>query len=199
MQKLSIDTEMLQACVHGDVDAYSHIYRVYYGRLYVYGCRFTADACLVEDCIQEIFTQFWGGRSKFASVNSFQSYLFVSFRHNLLRSINLLHKSGTKSLSEIENGFELELSADQVLINSEKMYEQKILLNEAVANLTERQKEVIFLKFYENLSYQEIAAILGISVKATYKLFARAISELREVYQKKISALLFSISFLLFF
>lgn len=49
-----------------------------------------------------------------------------------------------------------------------------------MASLTARQREAVFLKFHENLSYEEIAEVMDISVKATYKLMAIALSELRD-------------------
>lgn len=196
--KLNIDNETWEACRNGDKTAYAFIYRAYYSRLFVYGCKFTQDKNLVEDCIQEIFTNFWINRQHFFAVKAFQAYLFVSFRNKLVRSIRDQHRSLAQSLSENEYDFELELSADQVIIDSEKMFEQKIILNDALTRLTERQKEIIFLKFYSNLSYEEIAGILEISVKATYKLFARAISELRQAYSKKLASSLTSIFPLLY-
>ncbi len=193
-EKLNINDETWQACKKGDKKAYAFIYRMYYSRLYVYGCRFTRQHNLVEDCIQDIFTNFWVGREKFADVHTFQSYLFVSFRNNLLRNIGQQIKFVTKIYSEDTHNFELEISAEKVRIDTEKMYEQKVRLNDVLNKLTDRQKEIIFLKFYANLPYEEIADMLGISIKATYKLFARAISELRQTYQKKLSSLLLSIT-----
>lgn len=38
-----------------------------------------------------------------------------------------------------------------------------------ISKLTARQKEAIFLRFYEQLSYEEIAEVMGITVKASYK------------------------------
>ena len=56
------------------------------------------------------------------------------------------------------------------------------MLRNAMRRLTPRQKEAVFFRFYENMSYEEIADILNISVKATYKLVARAILMLRDAY-----------------
>jgi RNA polymerase sigma factor (sigma-70 family) len=50
----------------------------------------------------------------------------------------------------------------------------------ALRGLTGRQREAIYLRFYEGLSYQEVADLLGISVKATYKMMARALLHLKE-------------------
>ena len=197
-EKMEMDSETLEACKMGDKAAYASVYRIYYPRLYVYGCRFTNNYNLVEDCIQEMFTNFWINRQKITVINSFSSYLFISFRNNLVRDIQRQHKPIPKILYENEYGFELDLSIDQVMIDAERIFEQNVILNDALEKLTGRQKEVIFLKFYESLSYAEIASILGISVKSTYKLFARAIDELRQSYQKKRTSSLFSVLYLLF-
>jgi RNA polymerase sigma factor (sigma-70 family) len=52
-------------------------------------------------------------------------------------------------------------------------------LQQALNTLTPRQREAIFLRFYEELSYEEIAGVLDISTKATYKIVARALLQLK--------------------
>jgi RNA polymerase sigma factor (sigma-70 family) len=49
----------------------------------------------------------------------------------------------------------------------------------ALNSLTKRQKEAITLKFYDGLSYQEVAVLMAMSVRATYNLIYRAIEVLR--------------------
>jgi RNA polymerase sigma factor (sigma-70 family) len=78
------------------------------------------------------------------------------------------------------------------MINREQMYEQRIDLDGVLKKLTPRQKEAIFFKFYENMSYEEISGLLGITTKATYKLVARAILELRSAYKGEMIRLLMS-------
>ncbi len=171
----------------GDTSAYAVIYRRFYPGLFNYGTRFTPDPTIIEDSIQEIFTQFWIQRSQLEHIKALHSYLFVSFRHHLLKQ---LKKNKLPDFSSIP--FELDISADQIMINAEKMYQERLRLEKAIARLTPRQKEAIFFKFYENLSYEEIASIMGISTKATYKLVARSIQELRKVYTEELNALLLS-------
>jgi RNA polymerase sigma factor (sigma-70 family) len=184
-----IDTDTWTSFQKGDKVAYATIYQIYYPRLYTYGCNFTPNAQLVEDCVQEIFIHFWMNREKLGSVQSIQSYLFVSFRNKLTKSLQQ-QASRTSWLTGREQVFELDICADQVMINAERMYEQQIQLHKAVQQLSHRQKEAVFLKFYQNLSYEEIAGVLGISTKATYKLVARAIAELRKTYRKQLEMLL---------
>ncbi|GAA0533581.1 sigma-70 family RNA polymerase sigma factor [Chitinophaga japonensis] len=182
IEQQHMDPAIWEACKRGDKDAYACIYRLYYPRLFNYGCRFTADAALVEDGIQEIFVHFWTNREKMVAVRELKSYLFVSFRHHLLKLL-AQHKKLQEDMPEaVEDAFALEISAEQQRVAVEEQQEQLLLLRSAMQRLTPRQREAIFFRFYENMGYEEIAGILDISVKATYKLVARAIALLRETY-----------------
>jgi RNA polymerase sigma factor (sigma-70 family) len=175
-----INPAVWEACKAGDKSAYADIYRLYYPRLYNYGCKFTANIVLIEDSIQEIFVRFWMERERWSAIREFRSYLFVSFRHCLLRLLSQ-HRQLEENLPDEEQYmFALELSAEQQRVEKEEQHEQLRVLKTAMERLTTRQKEAIFFRFYENMEYDEIAAILQISIKATYKLMARAIDVLRE-------------------
>lgn len=177
-----IDPAVWEACKTGDKCAYAQIYKLYYPRLYNYGCRFTANTVLIEDSIQEIFVQFWINREKLSAIRELRSYLFVSFRHYLLKLITQFEKL-QDDLQDAEGyAFALEVSAEQQKVAAEEQQEQLDVLRNAMHRLTPRQKEAIFFRFYENMEYEEIAGILHISVKATYKLVARAIDVLRDAY-----------------
>jgi RNA polymerase sigma factor (sigma-70 family) len=177
-----IDLAIWEACKEGDKNAYGHIYRLYYPRLFNYGCKFTTDAALVEDSIQEIFVRFWTNREKLAAVRELKSYLFVSFRHYLLKQLSQYKKILDDVTAADDYAFALEISAEQRRVAAEEQQEQLAVLINAMRRLTPRQKEAVFFRFYENMSYEEIAGILNISVKATYKLVARAIIMLRDAY-----------------
>lgn len=171
----------------GDKKAFAVIYRHYYPRLYNYGRKFTGDTALIEDCSQEIFTAFWHNRSKLENVNVLHSYLFVSFRNCLLKALQK-NNSTDPLIPDQDFPFQSEITIDQLMINEEKIYEHRIHLDKALQLLTERQKEAIFLKYYENMSYDETSHILGISAKGTYKLVARAIAVLRTTYRQNLSS-----------
>ncbi|HEX5554921.1 MAG TPA: sigma-70 family RNA polymerase sigma factor [Chitinophagaceae bacterium] len=173
-----IDPVLWEACKAGDKKAYGAVYQFYYPRLYNYGYKFAVDGTLIEDCIQEVFTWCWSRRSCLVKIKDLRSYLFVAFRHCLLKSVR--HGHEVIGLSSAADLFSLELAADELCVTAESHHEQQDYLKKAFHALTPRQKEAIFLKFYENMSYEEIAAVLDISVKATYKLIGRAISELRQ-------------------
>jgi len=177
----------------GNRAAWDESYRIWFRKLFNYGRKFSADEGLIEDVIQDIFVALWQqGDSR---VRSLDGYLFTSFRNNLLRKISLNRQRG----AELLNGdyhFELELAPDQQLISNERRDENARKIARAVAELTARQREFIFLRFYQQLSYEEISAVMDISVKAVYKLAARAIQLLRRELESEpfmlIATLLFS-------
>lgn len=194
-----IHDNILLSVKEGDMEAYAQVYRHFYPALFNYGKKFTGSVEMVEDCIQEIFTQFWIGRAKLANVKELRSYLFVSFRNRLLKAIEQERLLFGEVQDETNYSFELQLSADQVMIDKERMYERRVNLRTAIDKLTVRQREAIFLRFYETMSYEEISSILSISTKATYKLVARAISELRAIYSEQQGKVLLNLFPFLFF
>lgn len=164
----------------GSEDAFRQLYDRHYKGLVNYGHRFTPDQPLVESAIQDLFVNLWQKRHEFQSVTSVKNYLYISFRRVLMRI--LAKENVFVSLSENEENypFDFSFSPESNLISKERMAELQKKLTIALSNMTAYQREVIYLKYYENLSYDEIAAILGITTKGTYKLVYRAIDALKE-------------------
>ena len=176
----TIDETTWEAFRNGSKEAYATIFRRFYPALVNYGRKFCDGQEVVEDCAQEQLLQFWMMRHKLGSVQQLPCYLFVSFRNQLFKNIRSARRMTVETIDAPE--FEFELSADQMMINEEHIYEQSISLRNAMKQLTGRQKEALFFRFYENMSYEEIATVLDISTKALYKLMARSLSELRRAY-----------------
>jgi RNA polymerase sigma factor (sigma-70 family) len=89
---------------------------------------------------------------------------------------------GKKSLAPLsdEYNFEVVFSHEFALITSQISEEQKKNLAQALSCLTGRQREAIFLRYYEGLSYEEIATLMSVTVKTAYNFVYMAITELRK-------------------
>lgn len=183
----SICFETRIAFEQGDITAYARIYKSYFPRLYNYGKKFTDDIDQIQDCIQDIFTHFWLNRERLGHVKSLQAYLFSSFRNNLLKLLAQSRKHELLDDQQSPYSFYFDLSVDHLMINNDQIYEQKINLEQVLKKLTPRQREALFFKFYENMSYEEIGKLLSITTRACYKLVARAIIELRSTYMEKMA------------
>lgn len=160
----------------GDKQAYSEAYVFYYKRFYNYGRKFTDNEALLEDAIQEALMDLWKNKERLSSIAFPHTYLFSSFRHILFKKIKQDNRIG--SYTDVPET-DPEFGIDHLMIRNESDAALKRRLENALNTLTSRQREAIFLRFYEELSYEEIAEVLNISTKATYKIVARGLLQLR--------------------
>lgn len=168
----------------GNAASFEHLYQKYSAGLYNYGAKFSGDKDLIKECIQELFVQIWTKRSSIGNPEHIKNYLYKSFRNLILKKTAQLQKN--QDFDDIENyGFNVSLNIEDALIDGERREKISGQLQEAISRLTARQKEAIFLRFYEQLSYEEIAEIMGITVKASYKIMARSLSFLRNNLSKE--------------
>ncbi len=165
----------------GDRDALGKLMYSYFRPLANYGLRFTTDKEVIKDSIQELFIVVWERRSHLAVAVNVKSYLFSSFRRLLLRTLKKMHKSATLTLdsSYLEN-FALILGVDDKIIQTEHAIKLSKHFNILISSLPERQKEVVYLKFFESLSREEISHILEIAPQTVSNILQIALGKLRQ-------------------
>lgn len=172
----------------GDWNAYTSLYEEFYTPLNNYGAKFTGDADLVQDAIHDLFVQLWASRNNLSTPASVRNYLFKSLRTMLFRKMQSQSKvvglDGVLSSGTFNVTFEQEMPL--------KVEEQELRKQVAamVSQLSERQQEIIFLRFYVGASYDEIAEIMGISTNSAYKLLYKALESLQQILNKRSFALL---------
>ncbi|HYH56764.1 MAG TPA: RNA polymerase sigma factor [Anseongella sp.] len=162
----------------GSKQAYEFLYKDHFQSLYEYGARLCEDKALVKDAIQDLFIKLWHSRARLGKVNSVRFYLLVSLRNIIFNKL----RQSKRAAPALPYSFELVFSYEQVLIETERNARLAANLTEALNRLTFRQKEAIYLRFYEERSYAETAALMDISVKAVYKIIARALDALKRQF-----------------
>ena len=165
----------------GNELALSILYKKYIQLLYSYGLHTIRDHDIVMDCLQDLFSGFWQKRESISSVQSVKSYLFKSFRRSLIHRI-VEQRKHSAPLPDNES-FEFMPSIESVLIEDEIRAEQTDRLKKCIQSLTKGQREVIYLKFYNELSYQEIAEITELQIDSVYNLVSKTIELLRRKLQ----------------
>lgn len=165
----------------GNTDAFDAIYRTYVQILYNYGRKFTADSDLVRDCIHNLFLELWNHRQSLGDVYAVRPYLFKGLRRKLMRELSQSHP--IQGFPQYET-FAISTSYETQLLYDQLAEERKHHLLSVINKLSKRQREVIFLKYYENLSYEEVATVMGIHINTVYNLISLAISKLREQVSK---------------
>ncbi len=178
------ESRIWDAFRHGEQGALELIYRQYSNILYRYGYRFINDPVLLEDILQDFFIYLIDHRYNLGKTTSVRFYLVKSFRRFLFRKIktHLRHKE----ITWIENlNFTLEFSDGITSDVREEVREKRKELREALSRLTRQQREAIYLRFYVQLDYQEIAEIMEIKYQSSRTLVYLALKSLREIFSAK--------------
>ncbi len=164
----------------GDDVALAHIYRKYAPKLFNYGRQFTADNTLVQDAIQDVFFKLVDNKSKLGVAQSVKFYLFASFRRILLRSLKKEEKYVGDRYCE-ERGFQIMVDPDFFVVDGYLTEAQKELLKDSCNQLPARQREIITMRFFENMDYAEIAEMMGLAnAKTVRTMLYRGLNRLAE-------------------
>lgn len=164
----------------GDRQALTGLFELFYGRLYDYGVKLVADRETVKDAIQELFLSLWEYRNKLNTEVTVASYLFTSFRRTLLRQVDKNRRQKMRNLEYAEESFDDVFDMEELIASFELQKEQRRQVEQALSELTKRQKEAIFLRFYEGLSTDEVTEIMQISRQSVYNLVGEAIGRMQQ-------------------
>ena len=163
----------------GNQNAFKEIYDLHAGSLENYAKKFTSDIELIEDTIHDIFVQIWQKKETLSDTDSIIKYLCVTLRRELIRRIEKSHK--TSGLDYVENqDTNFDLSIEDILIRDETNEKNKNMLQQSFEFLSSRQREAIYLKYYEEMSYEEICEIMDINYQSVRNLISKGIIELRK-------------------
>jgi RNA polymerase sigma factor (sigma-70 family) len=180
------EAEWLQRLPYDDEQALAAIIRKYYASLYNYAARFTQDDALIKDCIQEVFISLWQRRETAASILSPKYYLLRAVKNKVLKSLHQGDRKTTALGNHDEYEFFQEYSIEKLIIDKQMSDEQAALLRKTLSQLSKRQHELIYLKFYQHLDHAQIAELMNISRQSVYNLLHETIQKLRSLWQAEL-------------
>lgn len=173
------DFEIWNLFRSGSDMAFKHIYQKYYDKLYSYGCQFSKDKPLVEDALQDLFIDLKRRCNHLAQTDSILPYLYSAFRRKVIR---LRDKDRKFKELDSEQSFLIIVGIEEVIISNEEEKEIRLKLQKALDKLPENHREVIYLFYYENLTYEEIRLIQGFeNIKSARNLLYKALKNLRKL------------------
>ncbi|GAB2781355.1 sigma-70 family RNA polymerase sigma factor [Rhabdobacter roseus] len=183
--------ELWQDYRAGDIYALGRIMQAYYPDLFHWGMRLHAERELVKDCIQEMFVNLWKQHHSIGTVENVRSYLLAVLKARILRELSRKHVTHQANLTD-EYAFSVEFAADLRLIEEEHEVYQLRKLEQVMNYLPQRQKELIYLRFYQNLSFEQIAEVMQLGRQSVYNLLQKSLGNLRKHWQVVLLSLLFS-------
>lgn len=164
--------ELVVLFCKGDENAFNQLYKNLYPRLIRYGLSLGLEHTVVQDAIQELFIWIWQNPLKLSQAQNPEAYIYLAIRNNLItkqkqaqRREDLLRLQPSDSLS------------DRVEVDGES--NEKLQVKRLLNELPDRQREVLFLRYYEEKSIQEISKIMGVSPQIVRNYAFRAIKKLQ--------------------
>ncbi|SDM22393.1 RNA polymerase sigma factor, sigma-70 family [Catalinimonas alkaloidigena] len=180
MSPLVDESEIWMAFKRGERDALTWMHRTYYDSLYGYALSLVKEEEAAKDAIQNMFLNLWRTRERLSDIAAIKSYLFRCLKRQLVAEetkLRNLHKRETAY--EADQPFQT-FSPEEFVIDQEADTCRHRVLVALLNRLTPRQREMVYLRYYEDLSYQEIAATLGINMQSVANLMQRALKKLKE-------------------
>lgn len=170
------DSELLALIVAGDQPAFEQLVLRHQGKVFSLVYRFTRNRQDAEELAQEVFLKIWKYARAFKGRSAFSTWLY-RLAVNTCLNYRQKKKIGTEPLP-LRGDFAAETNpAGAEIITRER----ENLLNKALNALPVRQKMALILANFEGKSYEEIAAIMEVSLSAVETLLFRARRNLAEI------------------
>jgi RNA polymerase sigma factor (sigma-70 family) len=163
----------------GDANALKELYNSFYHSLFTANFAVCTHRDIVKDSIHDAFISIWVNRNKLPSVTSVGGYLNTCVRRKMIDALKKEYPLESALLG-IEAGHEF--SYEEVIIAFQEQEATRATLKEALSHLTNRQKEVIQLRFFENKNYEEISQILDCETRTIYNCMYEAVERLRHFF-----------------
>jgi RNA polymerase sigma-70 factor (ECF subfamily) len=175
----TVDPELWRLFQAGNEWAFGRLAQKHYRALYNYAGKFSSDPDFIRDCIQELFLELWHRRANLKETEFVKAYLLRALRHRIIKESFRLKRFQ----SHDEVPFEMaqpQTSIEHRIIADEAQAQQLKRLNAQLAGLSVRQREVIYLRFYQSMDNEEIARIMEMNRQSVANLMYRTLKELKQ-------------------
>ena len=166
--------------IDGDEDAFCELYASYKNRLIYFAMRFLKSREYAEDVFQDAFTVIWQGRRFINPDTSFSSYLYTIVRNRVLNQLRDLDNQDKLKEQILAQAVDYTEDTKHRIMAADLRH----LIACAMQQLTVRQREVFRMSREEQMSHQEIADALGISINTVQEHISTSLRVLR-VYLEK--------------
>jgi RNA polymerase sigma-70 factor (ECF subfamily) len=183
MTKQIIDDRTLEACKRGDSEAFGLLFEAYKDCVYSIAlCFFGGDETIANDITQDVFVKLMSTISQFEDRSQFSTWL-----HRLVTNACLDRKRTLRRFLSFGDSGERQLP-DRRISHEDKYIRREIELSvrKVIAGMKPKLRITILLKYFEDLSYDEMAAALSCSpgtvasrLNRAHRILARKLAHLR--------------------
>ena len=177
------DSDLIKACIPNNEEAFVVLYQRYENRVFQYLMTIMNEATLAEETLVEVMLAIWKGLNSFKGQSKVSTWIFGIAHHKAVDALR-------KVTSQQRGGIPLEDIADTEGSNENPMEDAQqkgmaLLTNQGLMTLSSDHREILHMAFYEELSYPEIAELLGIPVNTVKTRVYYAKQQLKKRLQRQ--------------
>ena len=169
---------LLTKAKKGETAAFGEIYNLFFKRIYTFIYYRVSHKETAEDLAEEVFLKAYTKLSSVKAAKSLEAWLY-----QIARNLVIDHYRSRKEqlgLETVENS----LIYEDTILDTLNLSHQQAIINKLMRNLPPDYQQVLRLKFFENLNNEVIAELMGKSEGAVRVIQFRAITKLKELFEK---------------
>ncbi|HEY0024592.1 MAG TPA: RNA polymerase sigma-70 factor [Longimicrobium sp.] len=173
------ESEWPERIRRGDRDAFELMFRAYYPRLCTFVERYADLPETAEELVQDLFVSIWEKRAQWTVRGSLAAYLFGAARNRAFD--HLKHRRVRRRLLDHGSGAVPGMAEAGPAVD-DRMHSETVAraVDDAIQQLPERARLAVVLRWQQQMTYAEIAAVMEVSVKGVENQLGRAVKVLRE-------------------
>lgn len=165
-------------CSTNDMSLIQSLYDQYANDLLLYGLKMGFRKDVLKDAIHDIFYQMCRSPHRLKTIENPRLYLFSALKNQLIN----INKAGVKNFSTDFHEFNFTVDVDSlhILIEEEERVILKEKINKLLELISDKQREVIYLRFFQEMSYEEIGIMLNMTPASVKNVVYKAIKKIRK-------------------
>jgi RNA polymerase sigma-70 factor (ECF subfamily) len=180
------DVSLMLKVKEGDMQAFELLVELHQGAVIGTVAKMLGGAAEAEDIAQQVFIRVWKSAGRYEPQAKFTTWLFTITRNLVFNETRRRKRKPTVSVEEreevshrqVEDGHSSSPAEDVLHAELEKA------VDDAIQSLPEKQRLAVVLRRYEEMPYEEIGSVLGMSIPAVKSLLFRARTQLKETLQR---------------
>ena len=182
----ALDVELMGRIREGDYAAFEQLVEIHQRSVIGTVAKMLGSPTEAEDIAQQVFIRIWKSAARYEPQAKFTTWLFTITRNLVFNEVRRRQRKPTVSVQEREETTHRVVedvqgsSPDEELLRSE----MEAAIDRAIEALPEKQRLAVVLRRYEEMPYEEIGAVLSMSVPAVKSLLFRARTQLKESLEK---------------
>ena len=180
-----VDVALMARVATGDEVAFEELIERHQYAIIGTVAKMLGNASDAEDIAQQVFIRLWKSAPRYKPTAKFTTFLFTIARNLVFNESRRRSRKKEYSMDEREDDFHLQTpdtqnaTPDEGLLHAELQH----AVDQAIADLPEKQRLAVILRRYEGMPYDEIGQVLGLSIPAVKSQLFRARNTLRESLQ----------------